>query len=262
MPRYRLLIEYDGGPYKGFQLQAEDIPSVQGSLERAIKAFTGDRPTLYVAGRTDTGVHATGQVAHFEHERVWRPQVVRDAINAHLVPEPIAVVEAQVAPDDFHARFSAIGRRYLYRILNRRAPPALEQGRVWHVKKRLDHEAMHAAAQRLVGRHDFTTFRDMQCQAKSPVKTLDLVRVWRAGEEVQLEFASRSFLHRQVRSMVGSLVEVGAGRWSAGQLQAALEAKDRRRCGQVAPAQGLYLTKVEYADHPDAGADDADDEAG
>jgi tRNA pseudouridine38-40 synthase len=262
MPRYRLLIEYDGGPYKGFQLQAEDIPSVQGSLERAIKAFTGDRPTLYVAGRTDTGVHATGQVAHFEHERVWRPQVVRDAINAHLVPEPIAVVEAAVAPDDFHARFSAIGRRYLYRILNRRAPPALEQGRVWHVKKRLDHEAMHAAAQRLVGRHDFTTFRDMQCQAKSPVKTLDLVGVWRAGEEVQLEFASRSFLHRQVRSMVGSLVEVGAGRWSADQFQAALDAKDRRRCGQVAPAQGLYLTKVEYADHPDASGDDADDEAG
>jgi tRNA pseudouridine38-40 synthase len=262
MPRYRLLIEYDGGPYKGFQLQAEDIPSVQGSLERAIKAFTGDRPTLYVAGRTDTGVHATGQVAHFEHERVWRPQVVRDAINAHLVPEPIAVVEAKVVPDDFHARFSATGRRYLYRILNRRAPPALEQGRVWHVKKRLDHAAMHAAAQRLVGRHDFTTFRDMQCQAKSPIKTLDLIRVWRAGEEVQLEFASRSFLHRQVRSMVGSLVEVGAGRWSADQLQAALEAKDRRRCGQVAPAQGLYLTKVEYADHPEPGADDADDEAG
>jgi tRNA pseudouridine38-40 synthase len=262
MPRYRLLIEYDGGPYKGFQLQTEDLPSVQGSLERAIKAFTGERCVLYVAGRTDTGVHATGQVAHFEHARVWRPQVVRDAINAHLVPEPIAVVEAEVAADDFHARFSATGRRYLYRVLNRRAPPTLDQGRVWHVKKRLDHEAMQAAAQRLVGRHDFTTFRDMQCQAKSPIKTLDLVRVWREGEEVRLEFASRSFLHRQVRSMVGSLVEVGAGRWSADQLQAALEAKDRRRCGQVAPAHGLYLTKVDYADHPDAGGDDADDEAG
>jgi tRNA pseudouridine38-40 synthase len=246
MPRYRLLIEYDGGPYKGFQMQAEDIPSVQASLERAIFAFTGERPTLYVAGRTDTGVHATGQVAHFENERVWRPQVVRDAINAHLVPEPIAVVEAQVAADDFHARFSATGRRYLYRILNRRAPPALDQGRVWHVKKRLDHEAMHAAAQRLTGRHDFTTFRDMQCQAKSPIKTLDLLRVWREADEVLLEFASRSFLHRQVRSMVGSLVEVGAGRWSADQLLAALQAKDRRRCGQVAPPQGLYLTGVEY----------------
>ena len=263
MPRYKLLIEYDGRPYKGFQLQADDIPSVQGSLERAIKAFVGERCTLYVAGRTDTGVHATGQVAHFEHERVYRPQVVRDAINAHLVPEPIAVVEAEVAAEDFHARFSATGRRYLYRILNRRAPPALDQGRVWHVKKHLDHAAMQAAAQRLVGRHDFTTFRDMQCQASSPIKTLDLVRVWREGEEVLLEFASRSFLHRQVRSMVGSLVEVGAGRWSGEQLQAALEAKDRRRCGQVAPALGLYLTGVAYGGQaPAAEPDDADDESG
>jgi tRNA pseudouridine38-40 synthase len=237
-------------------MQAEDIPSVQASLERAIFAFTGERPTLYVAGRTDTGVHALGQVAHFENPRVWRADVVRDAINAHLVPEPIAVVKAEVASDDFHARFSATGRAYLYRILNRRAPPALDQGRVWHVKKRLDHEAMHAAAQRLVGKHDFTTFRDMQCQAKSPVKTLDLVRVSRAGEEVHLEFASRSFLHRQVRSMAGSLVEVGAGRWSADQLQSALDARDRTRCGQVAPAQGLYLTKVEYAPDPDPEADE------
>ncbi|HWA62455.1 MAG TPA: tRNA pseudouridine(38-40) synthase TruA [Caulobacteraceae bacterium] len=252
MPRYKLLIEYDGAPYKGFQLQAEDIPSVQGSLERAIAAFTGERPTLYVAGRTDTGVHATGQVAHFENARVWKPQVVRDAINAHLVPEPIAVIEAEVAPDDFHARFSATGRRYLYRVLNRRAPPALEQGRVWHVKKRLDHEAMHAAAQRLVGKHDFTTFRDMQCQAKSPVKTLDVARVWREGEDVLFEFASRSFLHRQVRSMVGSLVEVGAGRWSEADFVAALEARDRTRCGQVAPPQGLVLTKVEYGAEPEA----------
>jgi tRNA pseudouridine38-40 synthase len=261
MPRYRLLIEYDGAPYKGFQMQTEDIPSVQASLERAIAAFTGERPTLYVAGRTDTGVHATGQVAHFENARVWRPQVVRDAINAHLVPEPIAVVEAQVAPDDFHARFSATGRRYLYRILNRRAPPALDQGRVWHVKKALDHAAMHAAAQRLIGRHDFTTFRDMQCQAKSPIKTLDLLSVRREADEVLLEFASRSFLHRQVRSMVGSLVEVGAGRWSADQLQSALEAKDRRRCGQVAPPQGLYLTKVEYGPGAET-AEEGDDEAG
>jgi tRNA pseudouridine38-40 synthase len=260
MPRYRLLIEYDGGPYKGFQLQAEDIPSVQGSLERAIKAFTGERCVIYVAGRTDTGVHAIGQVAHFEHERVWRPDVVRDAINAHLVPEPIAVTLAEVAADDFHARFSATGRRYLYRILNRRAPPALDQGRVWHVKKRLDHEAMQVAAQRLVGRHDFTTFRDMQCQASSPIKTLDLVQVRREGEEVRVEFASRSFLHRQVRSMVGSLVEVGAGRWSVGQLQSALEARDRRRCGQVAPAQGLYLTGVEYAGPAQAAPEDSDDD--
>ena len=261
MPRYRLLIEYDGGPYKGFQMQTEDIPSVQASLERAIAAFTGERPVLYVAGRTDTGVHATGQVAHFENDRVWRPQVVRDAINAHLAPEPIAVVDAEVAAADFHARFSATGRRYLYRILNRRAPPALDQGRVWHVKKRLDHEAMHAAAQLMIGRHDFTTFRDMQCQAKSPIKTLDLLHVRREADEVLLEFASRSFLHRQVRSMVGSLVEVGAGRWSADQLQAALEAKDRRRCGQVAPPQGLYLTKVEYADASPPIEDVDDDDA-
>ena len=260
MPRYRLLIEYDGGPYKGFQLQAEGIPSVQESLERAIAAFTGARPTLYVAGRTDTGVHATGQVAHFENARIWRPDVVRDAINAHLIPQPIAVVEAQVAADDFHARFSATGRRYLYRILNRRAPPALDLGRVWHVKKRLDHEAMHLAAQRMIGRHDFTTFRDMQCQASSPIKTLDLLTVRREGDEVMLDFASRSFLHRQVRSMVGSLVEVGAGRWSAEQLQSALEARDRRRCGQVAPPQGLYLTGVEYgaeAVQPEEGEDEA-----
>ena len=250
MPRYRLLIEYDGGPYKGFQMQTEGIPSVQASLERAIAAFTGQRSTIYVAGRTDTGVHASGQVAHFENARVWPPQVVRDAINAHLVPEPIAVVEAQIAADDFHARFSATGRRYLYRILNRRAPPALDQGRVWHVKKRLDHEAMHAAAQRMIGRHDFTTFRDTQCQAQSPIKTLDLLKVWREADEVLLEFASRSFLHRQVRSMVGSLVAVGAGRWSVDQLQSALEARDRRRCGQVAPPQGLYLTKVDYGPAP------------
>jgi tRNA pseudouridine38-40 synthase len=245
MPRYKLLVEYDGSPYRGFQAQGE-LPSVQGSLERAIAAFSGERATIHAAGRTDTGVHATGQVVHFESERVWRAEVVRDAINAHLVPEPIAVVTAELAEPDFHARFSARGRRYLYRILNRRAPPALEQGRVWHVKKPLDAEAMHAAAQHLVGHHDFTTFRDVQCQARSPMKTLDVARVWREGEEVRLQFASRSFLHRQVRSMAGSLAEVGAGRWSADDLQAALEAADRARCGQVAPACGLCLTGVDY----------------
>jgi tRNA pseudouridine38-40 synthase len=245
MPRYRLLLEYDGGPYRGFQAQGE-LPSVQASLERAIEAFSGLRPTIHVAGRTDTGVHASGQVAHFESERIWRGELIRDAVNAHLVPEPIAVLEAQEADPYFHARFSATGRRYLYRILNRRAPPALDQGRVWHVKKPLDAETMQAAAQRLVGHHDFTTFRDVQCQAKSPMKTLDLARVWRDGEEVRMEFAARSFLHRQVRSMAGSLVDVGAGRWSAETLQAALKAADRTRCGQVAPAHGLCLTRVEY----------------
>jgi tRNA pseudouridine38-40 synthase len=245
MPRYKLLIEYDGGPYNGFQAQAGQ-PSVQSSLERAVEAFCGERATIYVAGRTDSGVHATGQVAHFQVEKAWPAEVVRNAINAHLMPEPIAVIEATVAEADFHARFSAKGRRYIYRILNRRSPPALDRGRVWHVKGPLDAEAMHAAAQRLLGRHDFTTFRDARCQSNSPVKTLDEARVWRAGDEIVLEFASRSFLHRQVRSMVGSLVDVGSGRWSADQLQAALEAVDRQRCGQVAPAEGLYLTRVDY----------------
>ena len=260
MPRYRLTVEYDGAPYHGFQVQAGQ-PSVQGSLERAIEAFCGERAVIGAAGRTDTGVHATGQVVHVDLERDWPASTVMNAVNAHLSAEPISVLDAAVVPDDFHARFSAKGRVYLYRILNRRAPPALEQGRVWHVKKRLDHEAMHAAAQRMVGRHDFTTFRDMQCQAKSPIKTLDLLTVRREADEVLLEFASRSFLHRQVRSMVGSLVEVGAGRWSADQLQSALEAKDRRRCGQVAPPQGLYLTKVEYGSDQ-AQTEDGEDEPG
>ena len=203
MPRYKLLLEYDGGPYNGFQAQAGQ-PSVQSSLERAIEAFCGVAAKIHVAGRTDSGVHATGQVAHFEVDKAWRPEVVRDAINAHLIPQPIAVIEASVVDDDFHARFSAKGRRYIYRILNRRSPPALERGRVWHVKGPLDAEAMHAAAQRLLGHHDFTTFRDARCQAKSPMKTLDLARVWRADEEIVMEFASRSFLHRQVRSMARS----------------------------------------------------------
>ena len=245
MPRYRLTIEYDGGPYRGFQAQGE-LPSVQASLQKAILGFSGETPTIFAAGRTDTGVHATGQVIHIDLEKEWRPAVVRDAINAHLVPEPIAVLEAAEVDEDFHARFSAKGRRYLYRILNRRAPAALDQGRVWLVKKPLDAEAMHAAGQLLVGHHDFTTFRDMQCQAKSPMKTLDVVRVWREDDEVRLAFASRSFLHRQVRSMTGSLAEVGVGRWTADDLTAALEARDRRACGQVAPADGLYLTGVEY----------------
>ena len=245
MPRYRLTLEYDGGPYCGFQAQA-DLPTVQASVERAIKAFCGQDLRIHAAGRTDTGVHATGQVIHIDLEKAWAPRTVRDAINAHLIPEPICVLDAAVVDDEFHARFSAKGRRYLYRILNRRSPPALDRGHVWHVKKALDAEAMHAAAQALVGLHDFTTFRDAQCQSASPVKTLDLVDVSRVGEEVHLVFAARSFLHRQVRSMTGTLVEVGAGRWTAADLKAALEAKDRRECGPVAPAEGLYLIGVEY----------------
>lgn len=245
MPRYRLLLEYDGRPYKGFQAQ-ESLPSVQGSLEKAVLGFSGETVRVHSAGRTDTGVHATGAVAHIDLEKAWRPEVVRDAINAHLVPEPICVLDAQLAPDDWHARFSANERRYTYRILNRIAPPALDKGRVWHIKKPLDAQAMHEAAQVLVGHHDFTTFRDMQCQAKSPLKTLDLATVRREGEQVLLDFASRSFLHRQVRSMAGSIAEVGAGRWTKDDLKAALEAADRKACGPVAPSDGLYFTGVGY----------------
>jgi tRNA pseudouridine38-40 synthase len=245
MPRYRLTIEYDGRPYHGFQAQ-ERLPSVQGAIEAAVKAFTGETLRLQAAGRTDTGVHATGQVVHIDLARDWPAETVRNALNAHLVEERVVVLEASVAAADWHARFSAKERRYLYRILNRLGPPALEKGRVWHVKKPLDAEAMNAAAQVLVGHHDFTTFRDLGCQAKSPMKTLDVARVWREGEEVRLEFASRSFLHRQVRSMTGSLAQVGLGRWRAEDLKAALEARDRKACGPVAPSDGLYLTAVGY----------------
>lgn len=245
MPRYRATLEYDGGPYKGFQLQ-KDQPSVQGALETAIHAFCGEAARVFTAGRTDTGVHATGQVIHFDLGKDWRPDVVRDAVNAHLVPEPVSLLQVEVADPEFHARFSATERRYLYRILGRRSPPALDRGRVWLVKTPLDAAAMEAAGRILVGLHDFTTFRDVNCQSASPVKTLDEVRVWREGEEVRLAFAARSFLHRQVRSMTGALAEVGMGRWTAADLKAALEAKDRQACAPVAPAHGLYLTGVGY----------------
>jgi tRNA pseudouridine38-40 synthase len=251
MPRYRLTLEYDGGPYKGFQAQ-DDLPTVQGAVERAVLAFTGESVRLQAAGRTDTGVHATGQVVHVDLTREWPALTVRNALNAHLVDEAVVVLDAEVAPEDWHARFSATERRYLYRILNRPAPPALDRGRVWHVKSPLDAGAMHAAAQVLVGHHDFTTFRDLACQAKSPVKTLDVAEVSRRGEEVWLSFASRSFLHRQVRSMTGTLAEVGIGRWTAADVKAALEARDRRACGPVAPSTGLVLTGVAYADGGEA----------
>jgi tRNA pseudouridine38-40 synthase len=247
MPRYRLTLEYDGGPYRGFQAQG-DLPTVQGAVERAVLAFTGETLRLQAAGRTDTGVHATGQVVHIDLEKDWPAQTVRNALNAHLIDEAVVVLEAEVAPEGWHARFSATERRYLYRILNRPAPPALDRGRVWHVRTPLDADAMHAAAQVLVGHHDFTTFRDLACQAKSPVKTLDVAEVRRRGEEVWLSFASRSFLHRQVRSMTGTLAEVGVGRWTAQDVKAALEARDRRACGPVAPASGLSLTGVAYAE--------------
>ena len=254
MPRYRLVVEYDGRPFRGFQAQA-DLPSVQGAIEEAVKAFCGESIRLQAAGRTDNGVHATGQVVHLDLTKAWPPQVVRDALNAHLVPRPISILSSEIALEGWHARFSARERRYLYRILNRKSPPALDQGRVWHVKKPLDAGAMHEAAQILVGHHDFTTFRDMQCQSRSPVKTLDLAEVWREGEMVLLAFASRSFLHRQVRSMTGTLAEVGVGRWTAADVASALEARDRQACGPVAPAEGLYLTGVRYETPEPASAD-------
>jgi len=245
MPRYRLDIEYDGRGFHGFQAQAE-LPTVQGAVERAVQGFCGQTLRLQAAGRTDTGVHALQQVVHVDLDKAWSPEVVRDALNAHLVPEPIAVLEATLVPDDFHARFSAKGRRYLYRIVNRMAPPTLDQGRVWHVKKPLDAAAMAEAAKALIGHHDFTTFRDVDCQAKSPMKTLDMAQVRREGREIWLAFGARSFLHRQVRSMTGTLAEVGAGRWTVDDVRAALDARDRKACGPVAPAGGLYLAAVDY----------------
>jgi tRNA pseudouridine38-40 synthase len=245
MPRYRLTVEYDGGAYNGFQVQ-DGQPTVQGALERAIHAFSGETVRLAAAGRTDTGVHATGQVISFDLARDWPAATVMNALNAHLVEEAVAVVDAAVADAAFHARFSATGRAYLYRVLNRPARPALDRGRVWHVKGALDVAAMAAAAQHLVGEHDFTTFRHVACQAASPVKTLDVATVARAGDEVQLVFEARSFLHRQVRSMTGSLVQVGLGRWRPDDLTAALAARDRKACGPVAPSDGLYLTGVRY----------------
>ena len=247
MPRYRLTVEYDGTAYNGFQAQA-DQPTVQGALETAINAFSGERIRINAAGRTDTGVHATGQVIHADLQRDWPAATVMNAMNAHLAREGVCVLDCAPAPDpEWHARFSAVGRAYRYRILNRQAQPVLERNRVWHVRKPLDSEAMHTAAQALVGQHDFTTFRDVGCQSKSPIKTLDVARVERQGEEVHLVFEARSFLHRQVRSMAGTLVEVGLGRWTAEDVQAALDARDRSACGPVAPSAGLYLTGVRYA---------------
>lgn len=245
MPRYRLTLEYDGSAFNGFQVQAGQ-PTVQGAVEAAIMAFCGEDVRIAAAGRTDTGVHATGQVISFDLVKPWPARTVMNALNAHLVEQPVSVLECVETDPEFHARFSATGRAYLYRILNRPGPPALDAGRVWHVKRPVDAEAMHAAAQTLVGQHDFTTFRDVSCQSASPVKTLDVARVARIGEEVHLVFEARSFLHRQVRSMTGTLVEVGLGRWSVEDVSEALAARDRAACGPVAPAAGLYLTGVRY----------------
>jgi tRNA pseudouridine38-40 synthase len=245
MPRYKLLVEYDGTPFVGWQIQAGGL-SVQGLLAEAVASFAGEQVAVQGAGRTDAGVHALGQVAHVDLAKDWDTDTVRDALTAHLRPHPIAVLAAERVADDFDARFSARQRHYLYRIVNRRADLALDRFRAWRVARPLDAAAMHGAAQALVGRHDFTTFRAAECQAKSPVKTLDRLDVERTGEEVRVHAAARSFLHHQVRSMVGSLVLVGDGKWSATDLSAALAARDRTLCGPVAPPEGLYLVSVDY----------------
>jgi tRNA pseudouridine38-40 synthase len=245
MPRYKLTLEYDGTPFVGWQVQDEQL-SVQGRLAQAIADFSGEDVVPRGAGRTDAGVHALGQVAHFDLEKDWAPSKVRDALNAQVRPEPISVLTCERAADDFDARFSAKARHYLYRVVDRRSPLALERNRAWGVFRPLDAKAMHDAAQVLVGHHDFTTFRSTECQAASPEKTLDRFEVSRHGEVLRIEADARSFLHNQVRSMVGSLKAVGEGRWTKGDLQKALEARDRAACGPVAPPHGLYLVKVDY----------------
>ncbi len=245
MTRYKLVLEYDGGPFVGWQRQ-DNGPSVQAALEDAVAAFCGERVTAHGAGRTDAGVHALGQVAHVDIAKPTDAGTVRDALNYHLKPAPVAVLDAEAVSDAFHARFSATGRRYLYRIVNRRAPLALERGRAWFVPTRLDAAAMNDAAQILVGQHDFTSFRAAECQAKSPVKTLDRLDVAREGDLLRIEAAARSFLHHQVRNMAGTLRLVGEGKWHANDLAAALARRDRSAAGATAPAEGLYLVAVDY----------------
>ena len=245
MPRYKLTLEYDGTPFFGWQRQAEQL-SVQEVLEAAILGFSGQHVTVQAAGRTDTGVHARGQVAHADFEKDWPEDTVRDALNAHLRPHPVAVLFAEKVPESFEARFSATARHYLYRIINRRADLALERNRAWQVAVPLNADAMHMAAQHLVGKHDFTTFRAAECQAQSAVKTLDHISVMRQADEIVITCSARSFLHHQVRSIVGSLKRVGEGRWPVTGIKSALEARDRSRCGPVAPACGLYMMRVDY----------------
>ena len=248
MPRYKLTIEYDGAPFSGWQSQADQL-TVQGVLTRAVTALTGETVPVQGAGRTDAGVHARGQVASVELTRDWETDTVRDALNAHLRPHPVAVLKAERAADDFDARRSAVKRHYLYRIVNRRPDLTFDLKYAWRVVRPLDAGAMHAAAQRLIGKHDFTTFRSTECQAKSPDKTLDQLDVVRKGEEIHVHASARSFLHNQVRSLVGSLVNTGLtgpGAWSADDLWNALKARDRAACGPVAPPDGLYLMQVDY----------------
>ncbi len=246
MQRWRLLLEYDGGPFVGWQRQANGI-SIQGLLEEAIVRLSGEERTVVGAARTDAGVHALGQVAHVDLEKEMSPERLAAGLNAHLRPYPVVVLEARRVGPDFHARFSAVRKSYLYRILARRAPPALERGRVWHVPPDLDAERMHDAAQALVGRHDFTSFRAAECQAKSPIKTLDLLHVRRVGALVEVRAVARSFLHHQVRTIVGTLVQVGLGKEDVGWPARVLAARDRRLAGPTAPACGLFLERIDYS---------------
>ncbi|MBO6677887.1 tRNA pseudouridine(38-40) synthase TruA [Parvibaculum sp.] len=245
MPRYKLTIEYDGSPFVGWQSQTNGL-SVQQVLEEGIKGFCGKDVKVNGAGRTDAGVHALGQVAHIDLETAVACDTLRDAVNAHMRPHPVSILGAEEVPEAFEARFSAIRRHYMYRIVNRRAPLTLDRGQAWLVHKPLDADAMHAAAQTLVGRHDFTTFRSVQCQAKSPVKTVDEISVARYADEIEVICRARSFLHNQVRSFVGTLKQVGEGKWTQRDVGKALAAKDRAACGPVAPPDGLYLLQVDY----------------
>ena len=253
MPRYALKIDYDGGPFSGWQRQAAQ-PSVQAAVEEALRRLDPAVGSIAAAGRTDAGVHATGQVAHCDLARTWEPFRLSEALNWHLKPAPVAILAVASVPDDFHARFSAIERRYLFRLLCRRAPATHDRGRVWQVGHALDVEAMRAGAAFLIGRHDFTTFRSAMCQAASPVKTLDEITIDTApvpgGVEIRFRLRARSFLHNQVRSIVGTLERVGAGAWAPGDVGRALEARDRAACGPVCPPQGLYLTDVGYPADP------------
>jgi tRNA pseudouridine38-40 synthase len=247
MPRYKLILEYDGSGLVGWQRQANGL-SVQEILEIAAERFCGKKLVVHGAGRTDAGVHALAQAAHLDLPKEWPTDVIRNALNQHVKPHAVSVVAVARVADNFDARRSARGRIYRYRILNRRAPPALGRGRVWHVGPPLDIEAMQQAARLLLGKHDFSSFRDSMCQARSPVKTLDLLEVTRAGDEIHIEARARSFLHHQVRNMVGSLKLIGAGKWRVARIAEALEARDRRAGGPTAPPDGLYLIEVIYPD--------------
>ena len=245
MTRWKLTIEYDGGPFFGWQRQGND-PTLQLTIERAIETMTSEQVTVHAAGRTDAGVHALAMVAHVDVSRAMTPHRLREGINALVRPDPVSILAVEPVADDWHARFSCIGRRYLYRILTRRPPPVLDRGRVWHIGKEMDLDAMRAAAAHLVGTHDFTTFRSVHCQSASPLKTLDSLTIEGVGEELHIRAAARSFLHHQVRSIAGCLGMVGTGQWSPADMKAALEAKDRAALGLNAPPEGLYFVGASY----------------